>query len=838
MRRILTERTRAWAAPGVVLATLLSAVGGAAAETAEVPRLGLTLEDVSEALAAERGVAPYGVIVLDAAPADGAEAAPPFAAGDQILLLDGAPTTARAFADAVAGARPGASLTAAILRGGEGDTVAIRIADPIEARPRPMLGVRIDTTEGEDGVRVASLFVQGSAFRSGVEVGDVILAVNEAPTPTAETFTAVVRSHDVGDVIRLSVLRDGERLRIDTPLVAWPDRVLAEAPTLFVDSGGHADIVRELLFHPDGERLISGGADRTIRVWRWRTGATERIIRIPGSGSDGKISALALSPDGRLLAAAGTLRGSGDRSSAIAIALIDLETGETLFKLPGHLSTVLDVAFLPDGGLLAAADANGYVVVYDLDGRATLWGQPGHDGPATSIAFAAEGRVVATAGSDGAIRLWDAFGGAFLAEGASPSGAAMTSLAASGDLVASGDAAGGIQLWNAAERAGVGELPSIGGKIGVLRFSPDGSRLLATCGEAACGFEQRVFDVASGEVVARQANHGDSVLAAAWAADGVVATAGLEGLEILLWDGETGGAVPPGRLAGEGYAIWAVGFSSDGTRLGWGPRPSRHVEGRRNPIGFAIDLPDGANPAFGAALRIDDDSGFIRSRIEADGVRLRRARGGPLDREDGVLVVSRTAGGGGAEMDVARIVRTERDGYAHVAVALAPGGRIVSGGLNGHLIAYGLDGREVGRFVGHTGAINSVAPSPNGRLLASASSDQTIKIWSLDTYELVLTIAPRRDGSYVVWTPQGFYDGRAASDAAAIEDRIGWLLSYEDDPTPTYVSARDLGSALRRPEVLARALELASSEAAVEEATGGAGFAAILELLEVPGVRR
>ena len=77
---------------------------------------------------------------------------------------------------------------------------------------------------------------------------------------------------------------------------------------LQLDTGGHMAVIRGLAFTPDGKFIVSAGDDKVIRVWDWRTGKTVRTIRgQSGRGQEGKIYAMALSPDGRWLAAGGYL---------------------------------------------------------------------------------------------------------------------------------------------------------------------------------------------------------------------------------------------------------------------------------------------------------------------------------------------------------------------------------------------------------------------------------------------------------------------------------------------------------------------------------------------------
>ena len=199
---------------------------------------------------------------------------------------------------------------------------------------------------------------------------------------------------------------------------------------------GHRDSVYAVSFSPDGERLVSGSDDATLRLWD----LDGNPIGGPLAGHRDGVLSVSFSPDGERI-----VSGSDDAM----LRLWDRDGNPIGAPLEGHRARVWSVSFSPDGERLVSGSDDATLRLWDRDGNPIGGPLAGHRDGVWSVSFSPDGERIVSGSADRTLRLWDRDGNP-LGEPLAGHRARVLSVSFSpdGERIVSGSADRTLRLWD------------------------------------------------------------------------------------------------------------------------------------------------------------------------------------------------------------------------------------------------------------------------------------------------------------------------------------------------------------------------------------------------------
>jgi WD40 repeat protein/DNA-binding SARP family transcriptional activator len=514
--------------------------------------------------------------------------------------------------------------------------------------------------------------------------------------------------------------------------------------------------VTGLAYSPDGTLLASASSvKKTAMVWDAASG--ERLLTIE---ADQEIDQAAFSPDGSLLATSGYTE----------TYLWDAASGELQYTLSSQDAGVGkwnlgvgQIAFSPDGSRLIVANMDQVPKVWDLSSRTARLALEGHTGICKAADYSPDGRHLATGGDDASVRVWDASTGEQLLSLRGHSGM-IWDVAFDLDgarLLSVGDG-GTLNIWDVASGANLLSVSDeTGGNLRTALWLPDGS------GVAAGGYAgtTKIWDATTGRKLISLAGHASTVMSSAIHPDGDTLATG--SLTLKTWDlgpsrelrcfgepGTGGGWHTAYRTDGRELATSGTDGTirlwnpSDGTLLreltadqpyswasvAYSPEGTRLAAGSGEGVWGLWDLTTGQ-----ASITEGHDDTVPYVNFSPDGTRLATSSfDGTVKIWD--VVAQRSQGGAEPVVTFTGHIRADMtSNWTFGAVFDPDGSRVASAGSDNMVRVWDPEtGTEILALPGAEDALwlNCVAYSPDGRFIAACEGKGSIRVWEADTGEV------------------------------------------------------------------------------------------------------
>jgi WD40 repeat protein len=465
----------------------------------------------------------------------------------------------------------------------------------------------------------------------------------------------------------------------------------------------HPKWVWSVALSPDGQTIASSGDDPLIRLWHLPTGTCQVL-----EGHTAWVWSVAFSPDGTRLASGGC-----DQT----IRLWHLETQRCVSVLQGHDHHIWSIAFHPDGNMLASGGFDCTVKLWNLDTGECWKTLLGHTDVLRSVAFSADGQLLASGSFDDTVRVWCGSTGEHLKTLRGHLNGIHAVVFTDNHLLASGDNAQIFKLWNADTGECLKTLKGHNNWIWAIAMSPDG-RLLAS---GNLDRTIRLWHLQTGTLIQTLRGHRDWVWSVAFSPDGQTLASCSDDETVKLWDIQTGVCHTTLQSPLQ-RATWTVAFSPDGQLLASGGRDGK------------VQLWEMATGSLRQCLAAHSAEHWVWSvTFSPDGQIL--ASGS----DDQTIKLW--------EVSTGNCCLSIPDPESKVqAIAFHPNGQqLVSGGDDRQVKLWDCaTGELIQTFAGHTDAVLAVLFHPDGERIVSAGTDATIRIWQVQTGRCIQVLQGHR----------------------------------------------------------------------------------------------
>ncbi|QFS48795.1 caspase family protein [Nostoc sphaeroides] len=546
---------------------------------------------------------------------------------------------------------------------------------------------------------------------------------------------------------------------------------------------GHEGDVISVAISADGQTIVSGGSDGTVRLWNCQGLPLAEPLR----GHKGGVSSVAISADGQMI-----VSGGSDR----AVRLWNCQGLPLAEPLHGHKGGVYSVAMSGDGQMIVSGGGNGTVRLWNYQSLSLAEPLRGHKGSVYSVAISADGQTIVSSGSDGTVRLWNRQGLPLVEPLRGHDGVVYSVAFArqrdtnSGDeqTIVSSGSDGTVRLWN---RQGLPLVEPFRGHDGVVfsaAISADGQTIVSG------GFDDtvRLWNRQGLPLTEPLRGHEGNVNSVAISADGQMIVSGGNDSTVRLWNRQSLPLAEPLRghkgdvnsvaISADGQTI--VSGGTDGTVRLWNRQglsfaePLRGHKGDVNSVAISTNRQTIVSGGTDGTVRLWNHQGFSL----ADPF---RGHQGDV-RSVGISADGQTIVSGGYDGTVRLwnrqgLLLTEplrgHQGYVYCVGISADGQTIVSGGYDGTVRLWNRQGLLLAEPLrGHQGDVFSAAISADGQTIASGSYDDTVRLWNRQGLPLAeplrghqgdvrsvgisadgqMIVSGGTDGTVRLWNHQGF----------------------------------------------------------------------------------
>ncbi len=529
----------------------------------------------------------------------------------------------------------------------------------------------------------------------------------------------------------------------------------------------HQGEVTSVSFNKEGE-ILTSSKDKTIKIWS----KEGHLLQDFKNAHSDTVWSATFSPDSETIASA-----SADKTVKL------WKKDGTLLQKLDHNSPVYVVRFSPDGKIIASGDEGGNIKFWNLDGE-QLNKIEAKQGSVWSISFK-DNKTLATGGLNSTVKFWRSKDDTFKTieelgtlTGHGPGGVWSLDFSHDGTMLTTGGRDGTIKLWRKQAENKSNDW------IKDLNFTLNEATLQEMCynqlKKSQKGIEYSCLKKSQDFVRGVSFSPNDEIIAG-----------GTWDKKVILWYWDKPGMTTD-TFIGHYDGVWSVNFDSDGEILAsasadntvklWNVKETPQAFGGGNSSIFDISFSSKDQTIASASeckiVKLWYRNGEVKTELidpnlsqlpdpqcdertkrshtekvrgvafSPDGTKIATASGDctvKLWKSKGNLL------GTLIDSAIKPKGKTCSDKSSHkysvLGVAFSPDGKMIASASADNTIKIwdSGDGHWIKTLEGHTDSVYRVRFSPNGNTLASASADKTIKLWNPNTGELLNTLTGHKN---------------------------------------------------------------------------------------------